>query len=103
MPKVFKKNLKEENIILCKVLIGGFDAKTKCLNSIPADIEISEDKKSIDIFPYSPIPSNKESFAVVFKVFNPNKSGLYQFHSFGQYIGKNPVLSYLGSWTTRID
>ena len=103
MPKTFKSNLNEENISLCKVLIGGFEKRTKCLDNIPADVEISDDKKSIDIFPYSPIPSNKDSYAIVFKVFNPNKSGMYQFHSFGQYIGKNPVLSYLGSWTIRID
>ena len=103
LPKTFKSNLKEEKISLCKVLIGGFEARTKCLDSIPADVEISADKKSIDIFPYSPLPSNKDSYAVVFKVFNPRKSGMFQFHSFGQYIGKDPVLSYLGSWTIRID
>ena len=103
LPKTFKSNLKEENISLCKVLIGGFEARTKCLDNISADIEISEDKKSIDIFPYSPIPSNKDSYAVVFKVFNPRRSGLYQFHSFGQYIGDNPASSYLGSYTIVID
>ena len=103
LPKTFKSNLNKEKISLCKVLIGGFEARTKCLDKIPADIEISEDKKSIDIFPYSPLPSNKESYAVVFKVFNPKKSGLFQFHSFGQYIGQDQVLSYLGSWTIRID
>ena len=40
--------------------------------------------RSLDIYPYRPIPSNKDSFAIVLKVFNPKKSGLYQFHSFGQ-------------------
>ena len=103
LPKPFKSNLKEEKISLCKVLIGGFETRTKCLDNIPADIEISDDKKSIDIFPYSPIPSNKDSYAVVFKVFNPNKTGLFQFHSFGQYIGQDSAISYLGSWTIRID
>ena len=65
--------------------------------------EINEDNTLLSIFPYSPIPSNKESFAIVFKVFNPRKSGLYQFHSFGQYIGENPISSYLGSSTIVID
>ena len=32
----------------------------------------------------------------------PNKSGLYQFHSFGQPKGKS-VSTYLGSWTIGID
>ncbi len=101
-PKNFKSTLKEEKISFCKVLIGGFESRTKCLEDIPADIEISEDQKSIDIFPYSPIPSNKDSYAVVFKVFNPKRSGLYQFHSYGQYSGDTPSLTYMGSWTLVI-
>ena len=102
LPKTFKSTLKEKNITICKVLIGGFETRTKCLDEIPADIEISEDKKSIDIFPYSPILANKDSYAVVFKVFNPKKSGLFQFHSFGLYSGGTSALSYLGSWTIVI-
>ena len=102
LPKYFNSTLKEEKISLCKVLIGGYQARTKCLDDIPADVEISEDKKSIDIFPYTPIPSNKDSYAVVYKVYNPKKAGMFQFHSFGQYSGKKPALSYLGSWNIVI-
>jgi len=105
IPKTFKSNLKEEKISFCKVRIGGFESRTKCLEDIPADIEINTDEsglRSLDIYPYSPIPSNKESYAIVFKVFNPKKSGLYQFHSYGQPKGKS-VSSYLGSWTIVID
>ena len=57
---------------------------------------------SINIYPYSPIPSNKDSYAVVLKVINPTKSGLYQFHSYGQPKGES-VSSYLGSWTIVIN
>ena len=103
IPKNFKSVLKEEKINLCQVKIGGFESRTKCIKYIPADIEINEDNTSLDIFPYIPIPANKESYAVVFKIFNPRKSGLYQFHSYGQYIGDNPVSSYLGSSTIVID
>ena len=103
IPKKFKSTLKEEKISLCQVIIGGFDTRTKCIKEIPADIEISEDNTSLDIFPFRPIPSNKDSYAVVFKVFNPRRSGLYQFHSYGQYIGENPVSTYLGSYTIVID
>jgi len=102
IPKNFKSTLKEEKISLCQAKIGGFDTLTKCIQNIPADVEINEDNTSLDIFPYRPIPSNKKSYAVVFKVFNPTKSGLYQFHSYGQTSG-NPVSSYLGSWTIVID
>ena len=106
IPKPFKSNLKKEKISFCKVRIGGFESRTKCLETIPADIEINTDEsslRSLNIYPYSPIPSNKESYAIVLKkVINPKRSGLYQFHSYGQSKGKS-VSSYLGSWTIVID
>ena len=104
-PKPFKANLKTEKIKLCKVRIGGFEDRTKCLQDIPADIEINSDKSSIhsiNIYPYSPIPANNESYAIVLKLINPTKSGLYQFHSYGQPKGKS-FSNYLGSWTIVID
>jgi len=105
IPKTFKVNLKKEKISICKVKIGGFESRTRCLEDIPADIEINTDEsslRSLNIYPYSPIPADKESYAIVLKVFNPNKSGLYQFHSYGQPKGKS-VSTYLGSWTIGID
>ena len=106
IPKSFKSNIDKEKISLCKVRIGGFDSRTKCLEDIPADIEINTDEsslRSLNIYPYSPIPSDKASYAIVLKkVINPKRSGLFQFHSFGQAKGKS-VSSYLGSWTIVID
>ena len=101
-----KVTLNQEKITLCKVRIGGFEERTKCLEDIPADIEITTDESSlrkINIFPYQPIPSSKESYAIVFeRITNPKRSGLYQFHSYGQPKGQS-VSSYLGSWTIVID
>tara|TARA_B100000886_G_C20307294_1_gene442292 strand:+ start:241 stop:819 length:579 start_codon:yes stop_codon:yes gene_type:complete len=105
IPKTFKSTLKKEKISFCKVRIGGFERRTKCLETIPADIEINTDEsalRSIDIYPYSPIPNNKDSYAIVLKVFNPRKSGLFQFHTYGQPKGKT-VSRYLGSSTIMID
>jgi len=105
IPKTFKSTLKNEKLSFCKVRIGGFDSRTKCLEDIPADIEINTDEsglRSLDIYPYSPIPTSKDSYAIVLKVFNPKKTGLYQFHSYGQPKGKS-FSSYLGSWTIVID
>ena len=105
IPKTFKSTLKKEKISFCKVRIGGFENRTKCLEEIQADIDINIDEsglRSLDIYPYSPSPTNKESYAIVLKVFNPKKSGLYQFHSYGQPKGKS-FSSYLGSWTIVID
>ena len=105
IPKTFKSTLKKEKISFCKVRIGGFENRTKCLEDIEADIDINTDEsglRSLDIYPYIPIPSSKESYAIVLKVFNPKRSGLYQFHSYGQPKGKS-FSSYLGSWTIVID
>ena len=105
IPKSFKSTLSNEKINLCKVKIGGFEGRTTCLEDIPADFEIKTDEsglRSLDIYPYSPILSNKNSYAIVFKIFNPKKSGLYQFHSYGQPKGES-FSSYLGSWTIVID
>ncbi len=103
IPKTFGSNLKDK-VSICKVKIGGFESRTKCIKDIPADIEINEDNSSLDIFPYSPIPSNKDSYAIVFKkIINPKKSGLKQFHSYGQYVQKNTSSRYLGSWTIVIN
>ena len=105
IPKSFKSKINKEKISFCKVKIGGFENRTKCLEEIPADIEINTDEsslRSINIYPYRPIPSNKDDYAIVLKVFNPKKSGLFQFHSYGQPKGES-VSSYLGSWTIVID
>ena len=105
IPETFKSTLKNEKISFCKVRIGGFDSRTKCLEDIPADIEINTDEsglRSLNVYPYSPIPSNKDSYAIVLKVFNPRKTGLYQFHSYGQPKGETSS-NYLGSWTILID
>ena len=105
IPKTFKSTLKQEKISFCKVRIGGFETRTKCLQDIPADIEINTDEsslRSINIYPYRPLPTNKDSYAIVLKVINPKRSGLYQFHLYGQPKG-NTVLSYLGTSTILID
>ena len=102
IPKTFKSTIKEEKIRFCKVRIGGYESRTKCIEDIPADIKLNQDQTSLDIFPYSPIPTNKISYAIVLKMFNPRRNGLYQFHSYGQY-AKDSVSSYLGSATIVID
>ena len=56
IPKTFKSTLNNEKISLCKVKIGGFDSRTKCLEDIPADFEIKADEsglRTLDIYPYN--------------------------------------------------
>ena len=108
LPKTYKSKLKLENISFCKVEIGGFEGRTKCLEEIPADIEINNEEseessfRRLIFYPYSPVPYSKENYAIVIKASNPRRSGLYQFHSYGQPAGKS-TSRYLGSWTIVID
>ena len=106
IPKPFKTTLKTEKINFCKVRVGGYEERTRCLEDIPADIEIITDEssslRSINIYPYKPIPKSKDSYAIVLKANNPNKSGLFQFHMYGQLKG-NTVSSYLGSSTIMLN
>jgi len=103
VPDRFTPQIKKEKISLCEVRIGGFSKKTKCLKSIPTEIEIDKENNKVDIFPASPLPSNKENYAIHLKVSNPKRGGLYQFHGFGQSSGKVPVSYYIGSWTLITD
>ena len=102
VPKTFFSKLKEDKIKLCQVKIGGFTEKTKCLVNTPADIKLDKEKNTINIFPSSPIPSDNDNYAIVLNVTNPNRGGLFQFHSFGQSSGNIPVSFYLGSWTLKM-
>ena len=102
-PKNFKSTLKPKNITFCKANFGGFTSKTKCIEDIPSDIVYDKENKRLEIYPISPIPSNKDTYAVVLKINNPRRSGLYQFHSFGKSSGPVPVSNYLGSWTIIIN
>ena len=92
IPKTFKSTLKNEKISFCKVKIGGFEARTKCLEDIPADFEIKTDEsglRSLDIYPYSPIPSNKDSYAIVFKIFNQKNQAYINFIHIGNLKGNH--------------
>ena len=102
LPKNFKSNLNPKNISLCKANVGGYTSRTKCLRNIPSDIVINKETERLEIYPVSPIPSDKDTYAVVFKINNPRRSGLYQFHSFGKSSGPIPVGNYIGSWTVNI-
>ena len=102
LPDYFDASLKEKKITLCQIKIGGFKDKTKCIEKLPAVIEIGEDKTSIDIFPDQPIPVGKESYGVVIKLFNPSKAGMYQLHGYATSTGAIPISSYIGTWTLNI-
>tara|TARA_B100000212_G_scaffold39146_1_gene25333 strand:- start:155 stop:718 length:564 start_codon:yes stop_codon:yes gene_type:complete len=102
IPKNFKSTLKPKNITFCKANFGGFTNRTECIENIPSDFVIDKETKRLEIYPITPVPADKDKYAVVLKINNPRKSGLYQFHSFGKSSGPVPVSNYIGSWTVNI-
>ncbi len=102
VPDYFDAKIKPKNLSLCKVKVGGYTDRTRCLNDLPAIIEVNNKQTSIKIFPEQPIPSGKENYAVVMKIFNPRKRGMFQFQAFAQSPGDIPISTYLGTWNIDI-
>tara|TARA_Y100001968_G_C19310574_1_gene693938 strand:- start:143 stop:730 length:588 start_codon:yes stop_codon:yes gene_type:complete len=102
VPDYFEAKIKAEKLSLCKIKIGGYTERTRCLSKIPSLIEVNNNQSSIEIFPEKPIPLNKDNYAVVMKIFNPRKRGMFQFQALGQQAGDIPISTYLGTWTIDI-
>ena len=103
-PDYFDAKIKSEKLSLCKVKVGGFSSKTRCLEKVPSVIEINDNQTSIEIFPEKPIPRNKDNYAVVMKVFNPRKTGMFQIQALSQSQrpGEIPISTYLGTWNIQV-
>ena len=102
VPDYFDAKIKPNKLSLCKVKVGGYTGRTRCLNSLPAQIKVNNKQTSIEIFPEKPIPLTKDSYAVVMKIFNPRKRGMYQFQALAQTPGDIPISTYLGTWNIDI-
>jgi len=102
VPEHFTSSIKTKKLKLCKVHLGSMLTRTKCKSTIPAIFEINKSQTSIEIFPDRPIPAD-DSYALVMKVFNPDKSGMFQFNALAQAPGKIALSRYLGSWIVDID
>ena len=102
VPNYFKAKIKTEKLSLCKVKVGGYTQRTRCLENVPALIEIKDNQTSIEIYPESPLPLNKDSYAIVMKIFNPRKRGMFQFQALSKKSADVPVSTYLGTWNLDI-
>lgn len=104
VPEYFEAKIKPERLSLCKVRVGGYSGRTSCLENFPSVIEVNEKQTAIEIFPKKPIPLNKDSYAVVMKIFNPRKAGMFQFQAIAQsqQPGEIPISTYLGTWNISV-
>ena len=102
VPDYFKAKIKRKNLSFCKVHFGGYTSRTRCLENISSRIEINDKQTSIEIFPEKPIPLNKDNYAVVMKIFNPLKRGMFQFRALSQQANDIPISTYLGTWNIQV-
>lgn len=101
VPSHFDSKIDPKQVKLCRMSEGGMLKRTRCLETIPATIEVSENGRSIEIFPETPV-SDKDTIGVYMNVFNPFNAGMYQFNALAQAPGDIPVSGYLGSWLIQI-
>ncbi|MFN6132349.1 MAG: DUF2808 domain-containing protein [Synechococcaceae cyanobacterium] len=102
LPDYFDSEISPKDVKLCKMSEGGMLKRTRCLETIPATVEVSKNGKSIEIFPSTPV-SDKNTIGVYLNIFNPSSIGMFQLNAMAQAPGDIPVSSYLGSWIISID
>ena len=102
VPDYFEAKIKPSKLSLCKVKVGSYTSKTSCLKNVPSEITINNNQTTIDISPERPIPLNKDNYAVVMKIFNPRKRGMFQFQAFSQNVGEIDISTYLGTWHIEV-
>jgi len=104
VPDYFEAKIKTKSLSLCKVKVGGYTGRTRCLENIPSLIEINDKQTIIEIFPEKPIPDNKDNYALVMKIFNPRKRGMFQIQALSQaqQSGEIPISTYLGTWNVEV-
>ena len=102
VPDYFEAKIKTKKLSLCKVKVGGYTERTRCLENIPSIIEVNDKQTIIEIFPEKPIPYNKDNYAIVMKIFNPRKRGMFQFRALSQNSSEIPISTYLGTWNIDI-
>lgn len=102
IPPHFDVQIDPKRVKLCKMSEGGMLSRTRCVEQIPATIELASGGKAIEVFPDTPV-SDKGTIGVYMHVFNPFNIGMYQFNALAQAPGDVPVAGYLGSWLIEID
>ncbi|WP_269606463.1 DUF2808 domain-containing protein [Prochlorococcus marinus] len=102
VPDYFEAKIKTKKLNLCKVKVGGYTERTRCLENIPSLIRVNDKQTIIEILPEKPIPNNKDNYAVVMKIFNPRKRGMFQFQALSQKGGDMLISTYLGTWNIDV-
>ena len=102
VPDYFDTKLRPERITLCRTKTGGMTSRTRCLEEVPATVEINDDQTAIEVFPDSPV-SVEGDYGLRVKLFNPQGQRMYQLNALMQAPGDVPLSAYVGSWLIDVD
>ena len=70
VPDYFDSKLKPHRMRICRTSVGSMTSRSKCLEEIPAVIEVNKDQTEIVVFPDTPLPSDGD-YSLHIKLFNP--------------------------------
>ncbi|AIQ97803.1 DUF2808 domain-containing protein [Prochlorococcus sp. MIT 0801] len=102
VPDYFEAKIKIKKLNFCKVNVGGYTSRTRCIENIPSIFKVNDKQTIIEILPEKPIPYNKDNYALVMKIFNPRKRGMFQFRALSQNTDEIPISTYLGTWNIDV-
>ena len=102
VPDYFEAKIKTKKLNLCKVKVGGYTSRTRCIENIPSLFKVNDKQTIIEILPEKPILNNKDNYAVVMKIFNPRKRGMFQFRALSHNTDEIPISTYLGTWNIDV-
>ena len=102
VPSYFEAKIKTKNLSLCRVKVGGYTARTRCLESIPFKVQVNDKQTAIVFSPEKEIPKNRDNYAIQMKIFNPRNRGMYQFRAISQKGSDMPISTYLGTWNIDV-
>jgi hypothetical protein len=77
-------------------------SRSKCLEDVPATIEVNEDQTAIEVFPDQHVPMEGD-YSLRIKLFNPKGKRMYQLNALIQAPGDVPMSGYVGSWLIDMD
>ena len=102
IPDYFDAKLKPGRMSLCRTTSGSMMSRTKCLETIPATIEVNDTQTAIEVFPDQPLPMDGD-YSLRIKLFNPRGNRMYQLNALIQAPGDVPMSGYAGSWLIDVD
>ena len=102
VPDYFDSKLRPERMTLCRTSSGSMMSRTRCLEEVPATIEVNKSQTAIEVYPDTPVPVEGD-YSLRIKLFNPQGMRMYQLNALIQAPGAVPMSGYVGSWLIDID